>query len=103
MCRTRNTSANRAGHTPSRTAGVIVVLSPTLSTSTSWPRAGTEATTWPSGRTMPEMPLMAATTTQRPVSCARSRLISNCWASCPVRLNIALLVCTATNCAPLAT
>jgi hypothetical protein len=46
------------------------------------------------------MPLMAATTTQRPVSCARRRLISNCCASWPVRLNIALLVCTVTSSAP---
>ena len=57
----------------------------------------------PSGAMTPETPLVAATTTYRPVSMARSRLIANCWSIWAVWMNVALLVCTASSWAPCAT
>ncbi len=48
-CAPRKVSTSRAGQTPIRTAGVSVLLRPTVSTTTSCPRAGMDATTRPSG------------------------------------------------------
>src|SRR5690606_19764537 len=82
-CPRTATTITRPGHTPIRTAGVTAVLRPTSSTRTPPVRAPREATTSASGDTTPDTPLTAATTTHRPVSRARRRLISNCWSICP--------------------
>jgi hypothetical protein len=57
-------------------------------------------TTDPSGATTALIPLVAATTTVRPCSTARSRLIASCWALSSVYPNVALLVCTTSMPAP---
>ena len=57
----------------------------------------------PSGAMIPVIPLVEATTTCRPLSMARTRVISNCWSSWLVRLNVALLVCTTSSRAPAST
>ena len=74
--------------------------SPTGVSTYAWVRTGTEVTTEPSGAITPVMPLMAATTTYRWVSIARSRLIANCWSIWAVWMNIALLVWTTTSWPP---
>ena len=51
----------------------------------------------------PLIPLVDATTTVRPVSRARSRVIANCCSSWAVPVKDALLVCTVTSSAPLRT
>ena len=48
------------------------------STKTAGVNSSDERTTEPSGATIAEMPLVAATTTVRPCSTARSRLIASC-------------------------
>ena len=57
----------------------------------------------PSGAITPEMPFVEATTSQRPVSIARSRVIANCWSIWSVWMKVALLVCTVSSSAPLRT
>ena len=83
---------------------MIVVLSPTVSTSTAWLRAPAEATTSPSGRTTPEIAVDGrddhpAPGLERPQPADLELLVelARSW------LNIALLVCTVTSSAPRAT
>ena len=98
---TRDQPQSRPDHAPIRTAGVRSVVSATRSTSTS--RVRTPAAVQhacPSGAITPETPFVAATTTYRPVSMARSRVIANCWSIWSVWMNVALLVCTVSSCAP---
>ena len=47
-------------------------------------RCGARSTTEPSGAITPEIPLVDATTTYRPVSTARTRDIANCCSIWPV-------------------
>ena len=75
----------------------------TCSTSTEVVRGSATAATEPSGRITPEMPLVEATASQRPVSIARSRVIANCWSIWSVKMKLALLVCTASMSAPRST
>ena len=46
------------------------------------------------------MPFVAATTSQRPVSIARSRVMANCWSIWSVKMKLALLVWTVISSAP---
>ena len=61
---------------------------------------GARSTLLPWGSTTPVMPLVDGTTTQRPVSMARSREMSHCCSGCEVPVKAALLVWTTIICAP---
>ena len=75
------------GQAPSRTAGVSSVLeADRLDDHAGRPRLA-DATTEPSGAITPVTPLVAATTSQRPDSMARSRVMANCWSIWSVRMN----------------
>lgn len=51
----------------------------------------------------PLTPFVEATTTARPVSAARARVMANCCSGWSVPTKVALLVWTTTTCAPLPT
>jgi len=88
------------GHAPSRIAGVSPVPRPTVSSRRAVVRRGTVATTLPSGPITPDSPLVEATTSQRPDSRARRRVMANCWSTWSVWMKVALLVWTARSWAP---
>ena len=65
-----------------RTAGVVVTG--TVTTALAAPAAGSRVITVPSGAIAPEMPFIEETTTVRPGSMARARVIIHCCFCCPV-------------------
>ncbi len=64
---------------PNLVANVMSVRNGTESTIRSSVNMPVDWTTLPSGRTTALTPLIAATTTARPCSMARSRAIASCW------------------------
>src|SRR4051794_12151416 len=89
------TAANsHSGQAPRRSATVVDRRWAISSTNTAGVNSSDERWTDPSGATTAEMPLVAATTTLRPNSTARSRLIASCWALSSVYPKVALLVWT---------
>ena len=85
---------------PSRIAGARREVSGTCSTTYPCVRGPARGDGLPSGAMIPVMPLVEATATCRPVSIARTRVMSNCWSSWLVRMKVALEVCTTMSRAP---
>ena len=85
---------------PSRIPGGTSEVSGTRSTTYPWVQRSRTEVGVPSGAMIPVIPLVEATATCRPVSMARTRVMSNCWSSWLVRLNVALEVWTTSSRAP---
>src|SRR4029453_9398417 len=89
-----------SGPLPSRRARVVASRCAISSTRTAGSNSREERRTDPSGATTAEIPLVAAMTTLRPCSTARSRLSANCCSLSSVWPNVALLVWTTSIPAP---
>src|SRR5829696_9289996 len=92
-----------SGLAPSRCATVVELRWAICSTNTAGSNRSDDRVTVPSGATIAEIPLVAATATVRPNSTARSRLIASCCSLSSVKPKVALLVWTTIIPAPSST
>ena len=95
--------SSSSGSAPIRVASVVAERVGIAADRTSRVKTGADWVSTPSGAITALMPLVAATSTARPCSTARSWPMASCWTVSPLRPNVALLVCTTSSLPPATT